>query len=90
MAIDPRFKYETYEKNVFASREELSDLAKIILDTDARWLKIILNAVRIAALLALFKIRKDMFSEEMQLGKQIYERSQSQSAKDELAADNLD
>lgn len=88
--IDPRFKYETYERNIFATREELTALAQIILDTDASWFKIIVNAIRIAAILWLFKIRQSMFEEEMMLGRQIYERRQDRDAEDDLEDDDLD
>jgi len=87
--IDPRFQYETYERNIFATREELNAMAAITLDTQANWFKIVVNAVRIMGMLALFKIRQSMFEEEMRLGKQIYERRRSKKTRDDLK-DDLD
>ena len=88
-AIDPRFKYETYERNIFATREELNGLAAILLDVKTGWFSIIVNAVKIVALLALFKIRQSMFEEEMMIGRQIYQRRRSDDADDNLD-DDLD
>lgn len=87
--IDPRFKYETYERNIFATREELTGMARIILDTEAKWFGVIINTIRVVALLVLFKIRKNMFDEEMLLGKQIYERDRNYRGRDDLD-DDLD
>ncbi len=87
--IDPRFKHETYERNIFATREELDKIAQIILDTSANWFKIGVNAVRVFALLAIFKIRQGMFEEEMRLGKQIYEQARARQNRGDIR-DNLD
>lgn len=87
--IDPRFKYETYERNIFATREELNSIAQIILDPSISWVKLTLNAIRITAILFLFKIRQNMFEEELRLGKQIYERRRTTGNETDLE-DDLD
>lgn len=86
--IDSRFKYETYERNVFATREELTDLSKVILGADSWW-KLLLAFLKAAAVYYLFKVRESMFEEEMRLGKQIYERRRTQDNTDDLE-DDLD
>lgn len=88
--IDPRFKYETYERNIFANREELTALAKGLLDMQSSWFSVIVNAVRAVAILALFKIRQSMFEEEMMMGRQIYEMNRSRGNQDDLDRDDLD
>jgi len=87
---DNRFRYETYEKNIFATREELTALSKIILDTKTGTLSLIVNFVKITALLALFKIRKNMYDEELLHGKQIYERNAVRDNREELRRDDRD
>lgn len=89
MALDPRFQYETYERNIFATREELTAMSKILLDAKASWISIIWNTIRIVGLLALFKIRQQMMSEEQMLGRQIYMRRRAGDVGDDLD-DNLD
>lgn len=89
MAIDPRFQYETYERNQFATREELTAMAAILLDAKIGWMSIIWNSIRIAGLLALFIIREKMMKEEMTLGRQIYMRKRSADNRDDLK-DDLD
>lgn len=87
---NPTFDYSVYERNLFATREEVHFLSKIIMDTDASWFKIIVNAIRIVALMALFWIRWGMFDEEQRIGKQIYERKRSEKNEDDLDNDDLD
>lgn len=89
MAIDPRFEYETYERNIFATREELTGLARIVLDTKTSVFSVVVNAIRIAALFALFYIRKEMMAEEMMIGRQIYQRRRSSDTSGGLK-DDLD
>ena len=88
--IDPRFKHETYERNIFATREELTKLSSIILDMKTGMASLIINGIRIAALLALFRIRQAMFSEEMMIGRQIYERRRRDDNRSDLENDDLD
>lgn len=84
MALDPRFQYETYERNQFATREELTAMAAILLDAKTGWMSIIWNSIRIAGLLALFIIREKMMKEEMLIGRQMYMRKRSAANRDEL------
>lgn len=84
-----RFSYELYEKNRYASHEELTKLSAIILDTKTGVFSVIVNTLRIVAILALFKIRQNMMSEEMAAGKQIYEQRRRKDAEKDLE-DSLD
>jgi len=84
MGSKPQFTYETYERNIFATREELTGLSKIIMDTKVGWFGVVVNTLRCLALLALFRIRQAMYSEEMEIGKQIYERRRSGSNRDDV------
>lgn len=85
--LDPRFKYETYEKNIFATREELTGISKLVLDPDKSVFSLIVNGIRIVALLALFWIRKAMLDEEQMIGRQIYERRRSSSNENDIQDD---
>lgn len=87
---NPLFDYSVYERNIFATREEVTLLGKIVADTDASWFKIIVDTIRIIALVGLFWIRWRMFEEEHAVGKQIYERKRSELNEDDLDRDDLD
>lgn len=87
---DKKFSYEPYIRNVYATHDELTAFAKIIADPDSNYVKLIINAVRILALAAIFWIRWRMFDEEQRIGKQIYERKRSEKNEDDLDKDPLD
>lgn len=82
--VDPRFEQETYSRNIFATREELTRMAKILLSAKSSWKDIIWTMFRLIALNILFGIRKNMFEEEMALGRQIYKQSRFKEADDDL------
>ena len=88
--IDPRWDHETYERTVFATREELTSMSKILLDQDSSWIKITVNLLRVVALGVIFWIREKMHGEELWLGKQIYKQKRSASVDDSLENDPLD
>lgn len=88
--IDPRWDHETYEQTVFATREELTAMSKLLLDPDTSWFKIIVNLLRVMALNIIFAIRQKMHEEELWLGKQIYKQKRSRAADGSLDNDPLD
>ena len=88
--LDKRFDHETYTRNIFATREELGSMAKILLDTKATIPSLIINLARIAGINIIFSIRKAMLEEEMLLEKQIYKQKRRQQVGDGLADDSLD
>lgn len=87
---DPRFDYTVYERNIFATREELTKLSKILLDMSSGVYSVVVSGLRVAGVLALFKIRQAMFEEEKAVGKQIYERRRSGDNSGDLGGDDQD
>lgn len=80
---DDRFKYEVYERNVLATREELTKFSKLLLSVQTSTISMILTVVKIVGLWMLFKIRQNMMSEELRIGKHIYERRRSSQNQDD-------
>jgi len=80
---DDRFKYEIYERNVLATREELTLFSKLLLSVQTSTISMILTVVKIAGLWMLFKIRQNMMAEELRVGRHIYERRRSSQNQDD-------
>ncbi len=80
---DDRFKYEVYERNVLATREELTLFSKLLLSVQTSTISMILTVIKIVGLWMLFKIRQNMMAEELRTGRHIYERRRSRQNQDD-------
>ena len=89
---DVRYVYEKYQKNQFMSLEELNTFASFFIAVGKKpsWFTVIVFAVVMVGLLALFTIRNFMFNSELRFAKQGYERRRQNENRDDLKGDDQD